>query len=70
MEQNCGQNRIYFEDRMGGGLKKNSKNICHIQARRSGYDESRKTHIQGCLNSSGNWLHTYTIQCGCGMLRQ
>ena len=27
------------------------------QARISGYDESRKTHIQGCSNSSGNWLH-------------
>ena len=27
------------------------------QARRSGYDKSRKMHIQGYFNSSGNWLH-------------
>ena len=27
------------------------------QARRSGYDESRKTHIQSSFKSFGNWLH-------------
>ena len=40
------------------------------QARRSGYDESRKTHIQSSFKSFGNWLYASTIQCGRGMLRQ
>ena len=32
------------------------------QARRSGYNESRKTHIQSSFKSFGNWLHASTIQ--------
>ena len=40
------------------------------QARRSGYDESRKTHIQSSFKSFGNCLHASTIQCGRGMRRQ
>ena len=31
--------------------------IMHTQARRSGYNESRKTHIQSSFKSFGNWLH-------------
>ena len=47
-----------------------SSNMSQGQARRSGYDKSRKTHIQSSFKSFGNWLYTSTIQCGCGMLRQ
>ena len=43
---------------------------CREQARRSGYNESRKTHIQTSFKSFSNWLHASNIQCGRGMLRQ
>ena len=33
-----------------------------LQARRSGYNESRKTHIQSSFKSFGNWLQASTIK--------
>ena len=56
----------YYRD----GHRSDRLGIYANQARRSGYDESRKTHIQSSFKSFGNWLHASSIQCGCGMLRQ
>ena len=48
----------YYRD----GHRSDRLGIYANQARRSGCDESRKTHIQSSFKSFGNWLHTYTIQ--------